>query len=196
MSGRGVIGSSWALSPTALTEIGAGIYYSDREFVACDSASIAFLKRAARANPRRRARICAHPNAAAIQHDMLIVSCRETYVAPHRHPGKSESFLALEGEADLLLFDEAGALTERLRLGPPESGAVFFYRMPEGQFHSLDIFSDELVFVESTRGPFDPRQMENASWAPGPDDVDEGRAYIAGLRGAARGVRAVADTEA
>ena len=169
------------VNPRELTEKGEAIYYSSHALPIIDNTVIDFLKSAARTVPRRRARFCAHPTAQAEQHDMLIVSHRDTYVTPHRHFGKSKSFLILEGTADILLFSEDGNIDAVIKMGPQESGLPFFYRMPAEKFHSLAIESELLVFVESTKGPFDLADREHAVWAPDPDDTEKGRAYIASL---------------
>ena len=174
------------VTPDALCAKGEGIFYTDQPLVVVDQAIIDFLKQAALSVPRRRARLCAHPDAEADQHDMLIVSHRNTYVAPHRHLKKSETFLVLEGLANVVLFDEQGGVTETIAMGPVGSGRPFFYRMPKGQFHSLMIDSELLVFVESTKGPFVPQETENASWAPEPDRASDGRAYMAALASASQ----------
>lgn len=154
-----------------------GIFYTDDALVTADQAAIAALKRAAQASPLRRARLCAHPAPDAAQHDMLIASHRDTYVAPHRHFDKSETLLVIEGSAKVLLFDESGQPTRAFTMAAAASGKPFFYRMPPGVFHSLLIESEFLVFVESTKGPFRREDSENAPWAPGPQDADEGRAF-------------------
>lgn len=40
-----------------------------------------------------------------------------------------------------------------------------------------------LVFAEATKGPFVKADMQNAPWAPGPNDTAAGRAFIAALAG-------------
>jgi len=175
------------IRPGELVEVAQGIFYSTRPLPIVDEGVIEFLKETARTVPRRRARFCAHPSPDAAQHDMLIVSHRETYVAPHRHLDKSETFIVLEGVADIILFDENGALEKIVRMGPPSSGLPFFYRMPARQFHSLSIVSELLVFMESTSGPFHPDHCDNAAWAPGPDDTTPGCAFIASALQAAPG---------
>jgi len=164
-----------------LRETGEGIFYSDQPLVMADQAVIDFLKEKARCVPQRRARLCAHPSPDADQHDMLIVSHRDTYVAPHRHLRKTESFLILEGFAEAIFFDDDGAVTERVAMGPAGSERPFFYRMPAGRFHSLFIESEVLVFVESTKGPFISEETESAPWAPGPDEAVEGKIYLSEL---------------
>jgi cupin fold WbuC family metalloprotein len=168
-----------AIESGDLTEAGSGIYYTRRPIPFIDRTTIEFLKQAAGTVPRRRARLCAHPSPEADQHDMLIVSHGETYVAPHRHHHKAETFLVLEGLADVLLFDEAGKLTDVVPMGAASTGRPFFYRMPPKIFHSLSIESELLVFVESTKGPFRAVDSENAPWAPEPDDAVNGKAFIA-----------------
>jgi len=170
-----------ALRIDDLTEVQQGIYYTACPFPVVDATIIDLLKQAARSIPRRRARFCAHPSPDAEQHDMLIVSHCETYVAPHRHRDKSETLLILEGLVDVMLLDDQGALSEVIKMGPASSGRPFFYRMPPLQFHSLSIESELLVFVESTKGPFRLDDCENAAWAPGPDEAVRGRAFIASL---------------
>lgn len=168
----------------SLREVSAGVFYTNAEpgsLFLVDRNVITFLKAQAAASPTRRARICAHPNPQADQHDMLIASHHATYVAPHRHPSKSESFLVLEGLADVYLFNDDGSVEEVIPMGPLTSGRPFFYRMPARQFHAMTVASDTLIFVESTKGPFDERQTQYAAWAPGPDQVEEGRAYLAAL---------------
>jgi cupin fold WbuC family metalloprotein len=164
-----------------LAEVAPGIFYMQGSLIMADQSMIDFLKAAALRTPSRRARLCAHPSPDAPQHDMLIVSLRDTYVAPHRHFSKSESMLVIEGLAEAILFDEAGKVTQRVPMGPASSSRVFFYRMPERTFHSLSIETEMLVFVESTKGPFRAENSENAAWAPIHTDVPAGRRYIQSL---------------
>lgn len=176
-----------AVRPEDLREVHPGVYYSDHAFVLADGTLTAFLKDRAKNTPLRRARLCAHPNAEADQHDMVIASHRETYVTPHRHASKTESFLILDGEADILLFDDDGTLTDVIPMGAPGSGRPFFYRMPKGQYHSLKIRSEVLVFVESSKGPFNKADMQDAPFAPQSLESEKGRAYIAGAIDAFKG---------
>src|SRR5438309_3367146 len=105
------------IRPTDLTEVAEGIFYTAHPLPMADETLINLLKNAARSTLKRRARLCAHPSANAEQHDMLIVSHRETYVAPHRHPGKAETFVVLEGIADVMLFDDRGILSTVIKMG-------------------------------------------------------------------------------
>jgi cupin fold WbuC family metalloprotein len=167
--------------PEQLRDTGNGIFYVDRDFAVFDTAVIRFLKDVAASIDRRRARVCAHLSPDADQHDMLIVSHRSTYVAPHRHLSKSETMLVIEGSAEVIVFAENGAVTDRIPLGPPNSGHPFFYRMPQKRYHSLWIETEFLVFVECTKGPFLSEETQCAPWAPPPSDSAHGLAYLRAL---------------
>jgi cupin fold WbuC family metalloprotein len=106
---------------------------------------------------------------------------RATYVRPHRHIGKVETLAIVEGECEAVLFNNAGDLIDVISMSAPELGDNFFYRMPEGLFHSLIFRSEWLVFIETTIGPFDRLQTELASWAPPETDPAAGHAYLASL---------------
>ncbi len=160
-----------------LIPVASGVFYTHASLVAVDDNIITLLKESASKAFLKRARLCAHPNPEAHQHDMIIVSHRDTYVPPHRHPHKTETMLILEGRALAFLFDEHGAITEVMRMGPRDSGRLFFYRMPEMRYHSLLIEDEWLVFAESTMGPFSPDSSENAPWAPAPMDRQQGAAF-------------------
>lgn len=165
----------------SLREVGPGVFYVDPALpvVSAGPAMIDYLKTVAATIPARRARLCAHPDTEAEQQDMLIVSHRETYVAPHRHLTKSETMLVLDGLADAYLFEPDGTLASVMPMGPLSSGRTFFYRMPAGRFHGLRIESEFLTFVESTKGPFRKSDSENAPWAPPPEDADAGMRFVA-----------------
>jgi cupin fold WbuC family metalloprotein len=170
-----------AIRPDGLREVAPGVFYGSGQPMLADRVSIDFLKQQAGLSGMRRARICGHPDPEARQHDMLIACQRDTYVAPHLHQSKSESFLVLEGEADMLIFEDDGRLTARIPMGSIEAGRPFFYRVPAGQYHSLDIRSDALVFAECSLGPFRCDDMERVLWAPPPQERNAGRRYIATL---------------
>jgi len=156
------------------------VFYTASALTDIGDADIAWLKARARATPRRRARICAHPSADASLHEMIIVHEKRTYVPPHRHIGRSESYTIIEGRMRIVLFDEHGGVQNTVALTPPGDGGTFFYRLSGPQFHSMLIDSDWIVFHEVTSGPFDPSTTEFADWAPGNGDpADAQAAYLA-----------------
>lgn len=158
---------------------------NDEVFVALDpvvrfgAEEVALLKQAALASPRGRARICAHRSAEDALHEMLIALSAASYIRPHKHLGKSESFHIVEGEVDVAVFDDAGAIVEVIALGAPGSGRQFYYRLSESVFHTLVIRTDLLVLHEVTNGPFRREHTVLAPFAPSEEQREKAREYMA-----------------
>ena len=164
---------------------------SDEVFVAAEpivrlgSEDIAFLKQQAISNPRKRARICAHADNDDALHEMIIAIASASYIRPHRHIGKSESFHIVHGSADIVMFDDAGSITDVIELGEPESGRSFFYRLSDSRFHMPLSCSDMLVIHEVTNGPFDRDRTIMAPFAPPEEDFDRAAKYMSEISTAA-----------
>ena len=158
------------------------VLYPDDRVVMVDRGDIDALKRAAGGTRRLRSRLCTHPDAGDALHEMLIVHARGTYVRPHRQRlGKSESLHMIEGELDLVLFDDNGGIMTVMRMGEFQSGKLFYYRVAESFFHTLLIRSETAVFHETTNGPFQPGDTEFAPWAPEESDAEAVAAFIGAL---------------
>ena len=157
------------------------VYYSDARVVVAGQEDVAFVKAAAAATPRGRARLCTHGGAAAALHEMLIVHHRDVYVRPHAHVGKSESLLVIEGAAVAVLFYESGGIERAVEMASFGAGHCFYYRMPEGVFHTLLVRSEWLLFHEATIGPFDRATTVFPAWAPDGSDADATRVYLDSL---------------
>lgn len=163
------------------TQQNAEVYYMSDARVIWDASDIMFLKQRAEENPRRRCRLCAHPDITAHQHEMLIIHGREAYVRPHRHIGRAESFQIIEGAATAIFFDSAGDIETAVQLSTPVNGGSFYYRVPENTYHTLIIESEWLVFYETTEGPFDPSSCAFPTWAPDGQDMEAASKYIRDL---------------
>jgi cupin fold WbuC family metalloprotein len=169
------------IEQTRLRAVSPEVIYSDGGFLAVDGSTVALLKDSALASERRRSRLCFHADQSAKQQEMLIVMHRSSYVRPHRHKGKAETLTIVEGSCDAVLFNPSGKVTDVIAMSPAAEGGSFFYRMPDGQFHTLIFKSEWLVFLETTIGPFDRAMTEVAEWAPSESDAPSGRAYLAEL---------------
>ncbi len=160
---------------------------NDEVFLALDpivrlgDEELAFLKTQALASPRKRARICAHKSNDDPLHEMLIVISSSSYIHPHRHVDKSESFHIVDGEVDVVVFDADGNIMDVVELGAAGTGRSFFYRLAESAFHTLLIKTDYLIVHEVTNGPFARDKTILAPFAPAEDRVDEARAYITAI---------------
>jgi len=140
-------------------------YPKNRDLVLINKQDVNYLKKVAYGNPRQRARFCAHNSVYDQVHEMIIFHKKGTYVRPHKHLLKTESFHLLEGEVDVLIFDEAGNLSHVQNLGKYESGKCFYYRIPESCYHT-QIFRKDTVFHEATKGPFEKKDTIWSDWAP------------------------------
>ena len=82
------------------------VLYSKKKGLLCiGKKDVDYLKKIASNNPRNRARFCAHSSIDDEVHEMIIFHKKGTYVRPHKHLFKTESFQLIEGEADALIFD-------------------------------------------------------------------------------------------
>lgn len=148
------------------------VLVADEDIVTVDRGLAIELQRGAASNERRRMRLCAHAAVDDPLHEMVIALAKDTYIRPHKHPGKSESMHVIEGEADLVTFDEIGDVRAVIHLGSYGSGRVFFTRMAMPQYHMLLVRSEVLLVHETTNGPFNPSDTVFAPWAPdGADPV-------------------------
>ena len=139
------------------------------------------LKSRAEGNCRRRMRLCAHQDSDDPLHEMLIILGHGSYIRPHKHLHKTESFHIMEGRADLVLFDDEGRITDVLRMGEYASGRTFYYRLCAAYYHTVMVRSDFLTFHETTNGPFQRADTIFPGWAPEEADAVERDRYLAGL---------------
>lgn len=132
-----------------------------------DEALLDLTTRAARQSSRLRRNHNFHAADDDASHRLLNAMEPGSYVMPHRHlhPDKDETFVVLRGTFGLLLFDDAGTVTETrlLRAG----GAALGANVPHGTWHSLVSFEPGSVFLEAKGGPYEPLTAEErAPWAP------------------------------
>ena len=154
------------------------VYVADEPIVKVTRRDVDWLKGLAADTRRRRVRLCAHKSTQDALHEMLIVLDGATYVRPHRHRGKSESFHVVEGAVSVVVFDDAGTVREVVRLGEYASGRQFYYRLAEPAYHTVLIESASAVIHETTNGPFDRSETDFAPWSPPEEDAEAGRCYL------------------
>ncbi|HEX3871058.1 MAG TPA: WbuC family cupin fold metalloprotein, partial [Pirellulales bacterium] len=124
---------------------------------------------------RRRARLCAHPMPQCAVHEMLIALDGTSYVRPHRHAGKCESFHVIAGTFKVIIFNDDGSIDEVISMGDYRSGRVFYYRLQESAYHTVLLDNGPAIVHETTNGPFEPGQTEFAPWAPSEEDREQAR---------------------
>ena len=148
------------------------VLFATDSIVKISKENINQLKHVADEAHRKRSRLCAHKDISSSLHEMLIVLKKDTYIRPHKHVGKNESFHLIEGVLELVLFEDNGDIREVIQMGDYGSGRIFYYRIDEPIFHSILIKSDIAVFHESTKGPFIREDTIFANWSPAESDED------------------------
>ena len=127
------------------------------------------LDRKAAASPRLRTNHNLHEAPEASVQRLAVKLRHGTYIRPHRHKSRWELGIVLQGEMDLVLFNDEGLLTERVRMAP--NGSTLLMELPAGQWHSYVCVSDTATFFEVKEGPYDPAtSSEFAPWAPAEGD--------------------------
>jgi cupin fold WbuC family metalloprotein len=147
------------------------VLFTQKSFTELSQTDIQLLKDNAEENHRKRIRICTHRDEDDKLHEMIIVHKKGAYVRPHKHLNKSEAVHIIEGNVDVVIFDENGNITNVIKMGDYRSGSVFYCRMSEPLYHTLLIHSETLVFHEITCGPFNRGDTVFASWSPDETDI-------------------------
>jgi cupin fold WbuC family metalloprotein len=143
----------------------------------------------AAASPRLRMNYNFHSGPEDNPHRFLNVLVEGTYIRPHRHltPPKSESFLVLEGVAEVILFDGEGTIKARHQLGLESAeGHLWGIDIPPGVWHTILARTSRVVCYEVKPGPWEQRSdKEFANWAPLEDDPHAAAYCLALLEGSA-----------
>lgn len=157
-------------------------FRSKHNFAGVDRDMLQTVQNRAREVSIRRARVCCHERTTDSPQEMLICLEPGSYIRPHRHHGRAESGLALEGVADAVFFDDNGNITETWPMGPMGSGLRFFYRIQQPVFHCLVVRNEPFIFHEVSTGPFEPDGTEYSPWSADAADADATAAYLSELR--------------
>lgn len=148
-----------------LRRVNDEVFFADDPIVSVGAEEIEFLKSQAVKTTRMRARICLHRAQSDPVQQMLIALDARGYVRPHRHLVRGESLIALQGTADLVLFDDLGNVRECVRMSDGEAGTRY-YRTDAGRFHTLVVRTPLFVLLEVAEGPFVRSETEFAAWSP------------------------------
>ena len=82
------------------------VFYTGNSLKTISTVDIDQITEIARKSDRRRARICAHQNKTDSLHNMLIALCNDTYVRPHKHIEKPETFHVVKGRMKIVIFED------------------------------------------------------------------------------------------
>jgi len=126
----------------------------------------------------KKYRLCIHENSKEPIHEMFIIHPKNMYVRPHKHINKSESMLILSGEADYIIYDNKGKISEIIPLGDFNSDKKFYINIKTSLYHSIKINSEWLVFLEITKGPFNRGDTIFPKWAPDISDKNAVKQFM------------------
>ena len=121
----------------------------------------------ARTSPRLRKNLNIHADLSDPVQRLCNAFEPGTYVRPHRHPEKDkwELFVVLQGEALVLVFDEAGMVQERTILS--DQGPNYLIEIPSQTWHTVTALQEATVLFEVKPGPYIAvSDKDFASWAP------------------------------
>ena len=120
----------------------------------------------ARQSPRLRSHHNLHPDLADTVNRLAVAMEPDTLVVPHRHHHSWEILLPLRGRFTVLLFDDAGTVTERIELGEGCSVVEF----PAGTWHAVLSRDAGGVIFEIKLGPYTPLGEDDVmAWSKGMD---------------------------
>jgi cupin fold WbuC family metalloprotein len=161
-----------------MEQVSKEAFYSSQEITEVSNSTIDFLRGKVDDSPRQRVRLCLHDNIGNPLHEMAIILGRGSYIRPHKHKGKTESFHIIEGKLSVVFFNDQGGVEKVIRMGSYNSGLTFFYRLATSCFHAVIPESEYVIFHESTNGPFNPEDTEYAKWAPPEAEEKDAREYV------------------
>ncbi|MGY4257804.1 cupin fold WbuC family metalloprotein [Bradyrhizobium sp. USDA 4516] len=165
-----------------LVQKSAGVFLAEGPICSIGQDELDMLKAALPASPKRHVRINPQPNAEDGVIESIFAFDRNTYIRPHKHPGRSEAYHIIAGEMDAVLFSDAGEIKRIVRLGPLGDKHPFYYRLTAPIFHTVIIRSDILLMHEIVEGPRGPGATEWAEFAPDADrEPEKSQAYHAAL---------------
>lgn len=154
-----------------IRQLGPHAFQSCQPFGSLDLAAMRQVAGDAVDAAKLRSRVCCHQGLSDSPQEMIICLEPRTYIRPHRHFGRAESGLGLQGVADAVFFDEQGEITDVWPMGDYQSGRRFFYRIQEPVFHCLVVRGGPFVFHEVSTGPFTRESTEFAPWTPPEEDA-------------------------
>lgn len=153
-------------------------FFCKEEVVSLNRNIMDELKRIA-ITEQRDVRISMHQSPESGLHNMIILQQKGTYVRPHKHLIKAETYQLIEGTQSVFVFDEAGKVIKRCDMSLEDH---FLCRFEKEYYHMSVPTSDFVIFHESKTGPF-IREGDSifAPWAPPGDQKEPVKIFLDNL---------------
>jgi cupin fold WbuC family metalloprotein len=153
-------------APLRMRQQSPEVFHSDEPIGKFGRSEMETLRKSLPGTSGRRVRVCMHKSTDDSYQEMFIVFSKGSYLAASKHLGKDESVDVIEGNADFVLFDEAGEITDVISVGAPSTGLPFYLRTPHERYHAWIVRSDIFAVHETTEGPFRREDTVLAPWSP------------------------------
>ena len=137
---------------------------NNHDTIYIDKKKLDELKILAQKDPNKRARICLHKNDEEMVQEMIIAFCKDSYIRPHRHVDKSESYHIIEGRIEIIFYNDNGIEIDKVVLSDKMDEHPFLFRISNSDWHTVVPKSDFVIIHEVTKGPFNKNSSEFADW--------------------------------
>ena len=137
---------------------------NNQDTIYIDRKKLEELKILAQKDPNKRARICLHKDDGEMIQEMIIAFCKDSYIRPHRHIDKSESYHIIEGRIEIIFYNDNGIEIDKVVLSDKMDEHPFLFRISNSDWHTVVPKSDFVIIHEVTKGPFNKNSSEFADW--------------------------------
>ena len=137
---------------------------NNHDTIYIDRKKLEELKILAQKDPNKRARICLHKDDGEMVQEMIIAFCKDSYIRPHRHTDKSESYHIIEGRIEIIFYNDSGIEIDKVVLSDKIDEHPFLFRISNSAWHTVVPKSDFVIIHEVTKGPFNKNSSEFADW--------------------------------
>ncbi len=132
-------------------------------------------------SPRLRMNYNFHPELADPVQRLLNALEPWTYIRPHKHSTKEESFVLLRGTVLAVVFNDDGTIRDHAILSP--ATGILGIEFEENCYHMLTSLETGSVVYEVKEGPFVPHtEGTSAAWAP-KEGTPEAKEFLAKVFG-------------
>lgn len=119
----------------------------------------------ARSSPRLRMNYNLHPELSDPVQRLLNALEPWTYIRPHKHTNKEESFVLLQGKILAVVFNDDGSIRDHAVLS--QQTGILGIEFEENSFHMLTSLQTGSAVFEIKEGPYVPHtEGSSAPWAP------------------------------
>ena len=130
-----------------------GVYLEEGSITLLTEEMIIFLRNECLQAEKKRARINFHQSSSDLVQEMIVAIHRDSFIPPHRHFNKSESFHLIEGELTVVIIDEK-TFDEKTRVTLSASSFERYYRLNSCEYHLVIPRTEIVIIHETTQGPF------------------------------------------